>query len=473
MVQYFGCAKRIITRIFDIKVPFSVHAGKYLLSGVISRGDFFRTAALLASLNNSDEGDVRIEIDMSNFMPDKNFAEKFDPEELARIMDASPTRRFAFSIGEWSEEHSVVLATRPYPIELDLGEIAAAHSGIEFSDLGTAFVEALETRQSSFGSLSLIDREEYEMPFSVANLKRLLRLDCYFEKLALPTFYDDFAECVLLPFSANTNALEYSIDSNSIEPDDFKSLDIPPKDLSLKIYVGGDDDGDNWDDFSISFLNRVTELGHFEKLNIAIISWHQFVSEKVEAVTNALVSAIKANPRLVHLDLSNSKWSFDWNPQVQHIFEAAAEHPGLRTLVVEKYPPNDPNYSWLRLLLSRNLYITVLDRSGNKCTDGSSIDRLYLLNKCYIDSSTLLRESASLRPSLVAKLLIQGAPEKYKRNQVLLSQQMDVLCEFIQAINHEDNVALVSAPEESEFPSSLRRNSSQRAHKRLRSSLEY
>ncbi|GAX11730.1 hypothetical protein FisN_7Lu107 [Fistulifera solaris] len=174
------------------------------------------------------------------------------------------------------------------------------------------------------------------MPFSVANLKRLLHLDCCMEELTLPTFYDDFAEYVLLPFSANTKALEYSIDSDTIDPNDFESLNIAPKDLSLKIYVGGDDDRDNWDDLVVSFLNRVTELGHFEKLNIGIISWHQFVSEKVEAVTNALVGAIKANSRLVHLDLSNCYWSFDWSTQVQHIFEAAAWHPGLRTLAVEK-----------------------------------------------------------------------------------------------------------------------------------------
>ena len=110
------------------------------------------------------------------------------PEQLARRMDANPARRFVFEQGTWSAEHSVILATRPYPLDLKLCNDPLDELGFDFQDDGTAFVDALERRQSPFGSLCLEFEGSYPSysPLSSENLERLFNLDFFFEKLTLP-----------------------------------------------------------------------------------------------------------------------------------------------------------------------------------------------------------------------------------------------------------------------------------------------
>ncbi|GAX20793.1 hypothetical protein FisN_7Hu105 [Fistulifera solaris] len=464
-------------RYFSWKISFTIHVGKYQLSGAICSiyGEALDAVETFldfyAPYQHCQASKVRFEIDWEHLEAndgDFDFAEHLDPEEIAFLLDASSKQQIKFAAGEWDAEQSVVLATRPYALDLKLAVSSPNWIYFTFQDGGTAFVEALEKRQSSFGSLCLEYDQEY-IPLNSENFKRLCNLDTYFERLEIS--YVD-GQDALLPLEAKTKALVYGFEANVYKATDLASLNIVAQDLDIDVCFdaqGDDEDSDNaWERRLISFLRRLAELGHFTRLNISFSIMQDVVPEQEEAITRVLIDTIKANPSLVHLDLTGWYSPFDLAPHLQQIFEAVEEHPGLRTLVVEQYPPNDPDYSWLRLLLSRNVYITVLDRSGNKCTDGSSIDRLYLLNKCYIDSRTLLRESVSLRPKLVATLLIQRALEKYKRNQVLLSQHMDVLCEFIQDMNLEYFYAL----EEHELPVSLHCNISENSPKRLRSSME-
>ena len=49
--------------------------------------------------------------------------------------------------------------------------------------------------------------------------------------------------------------------------ENFDSLEIVAKDLTTKIYL---DDSEDCDVLLISFLNRIADLGHFEKFNFAI-----------------------------------------------------------------------------------------------------------------------------------------------------------------------------------------------------------
>ena len=74
---------------------------------------------------------------------------------------------------------------------------------------------------------------------------------------------------VLLPFSSEAKALSYEIKSKTFQPADFDGLRIVTKDLHLKINL--DEAGKNWDELLIVFLNRVTELGHFERLNFLLV----------------------------------------------------------------------------------------------------------------------------------------------------------------------------------------------------------
>jgi hypothetical protein len=63
---------------------------------------------------------------------------KFDfatlqPEQLAQILDSNPTRALDFPTRKWTAEQSVVLASRPYPLNLTLGK------WLTFEDEGKTF----------------------------------------------------------------------------------------------------------------------------------------------------------------------------------------------------------------------------------------------------------------------------------------------------------------------------------------------
>ena len=165
-------------------------------------------------------------------------------------------------------------------------------------------------------------------------------------------------------------------------------------------------------------------------------------------------------------------------PYWPYIFKAMEEHPGLRTLVVKDCPQsyfsdehdsedNDSednvfedeeylrlsrfNYSLLEQLLSRNRNITVYDNAGNYFSNGPFIDSLYLLNHFYCGSATLVKESTSWRPLLVATALMENASEDFQYISLLLSNHVDVLCEFIQGMHgQEASVTSQSVPNASE-----------------------
>lgn len=385
------------------------------------------------------------------------------PEKLARRMDANPARRFVFETGDWSAEHSVILATRPYPLKLTLCSDPLEHQDeFQFEDDGTAFVDALERRQSPFGSLCL--NFDGQTNRTDLNLERLLNLDFFFEKLTLSMVYDDVA---LLPFSALTHALEYEFDANCFAETDFDNLNILTRDLNIKILFDSitmnDDYNDNWDRRLVSFLNRLGALGHFTKLKIAVDCGTNIVPEpeRVDAITDAFIAVIDGNPNLAYLNLSGSVWRFDWTPQLEHIFRAVEEHPGLRKLVVKEYPLGDTNYSWLKRLLSCNRNITVLDGSGERCSDGSGIDMLYALNRLY--NGPLDKKSGSSRALLVGTVLVGRASGDFRFSALLLSRHTDGLCELLQ-----EGVAAQSAPEEAESLASHPHDATESPPKRMR-----
>lgn len=96
--------------------------------------------------------------------------------------------------------------------------------------------------------------------------------------------------------------------------------------------------------------------------------------------------------------------------------------------------------SLLEKLLSRNRIIVVYNQYGNKCSNGSSIDRLYSLNRLYSGSATLVKESTLLRPLLSggALVLVEVASADFQCASRLVSSHTDMLCELIQAVNVEN-----------------------------------
>jgi hypothetical protein len=72
----------------------------------------------------------------------------FSAEQVTQILGSNPTRCINFTASTLTTEQSVLLATRPYQVHLELNRDT---NDAGLSDEGTAFVDALENRQSSFG----------------------------------------------------------------------------------------------------------------------------------------------------------------------------------------------------------------------------------------------------------------------------------------------------------------------------------
>lgn len=292
-------------------VCFAIVVGELDLQCAIygkTKASALETATLFWSLKHSEDiylGTCSYGMHGDDKEYDFDFAD-LQPEQLARVLDANPGHDFVFSTRGWSPEQSTILATRSNPVTLHLIRTYMSH--FAFEDEGTAFVDALESRTTSFGSL-YIPYGPKGAPFSRSNLKRLLQLDVPFQK-----FHIDFLdkELAFLPFSLNTKAPSYEIVAVNFVSKGVENLDIVANDLSLKVYLGGTKD---WAKPLVSLLGRVAKLGHFERLCFAFEHLQEGVvlqAEAVERVAKALIRAVKANPNLKHLDVSGTKVLVGW-----------------------------------------------------------------------------------------------------------------------------------------------------------------
>ncbi|GAX22697.1 hypothetical protein FisN_4Hh191 [Fistulifera solaris] len=384
------------------------------------------------------------------------------PAQLEQILDS--TRFITLSAGTFTAEQSVILATRPYPLNIVLS------GRFTFVDQGTAFVHALQTRESPFGFLEVIGRRNGR-PFSVENLQLLFQLNFILEHLRC---HIDDEECALLPISAKVNKLHYRMSTNYVRPDDFASIDIEANDFTLELSVDGNHE--NWDSLLIAALHRVAELGHFERLCFSVFSDYprKMGFDRVARVVDALIRAIHANPSLACLDLSSDRQSVRWSPHFQPLFQSMEEHPGLRTFVVqsctrrdeEVYNFHEPlfqfDFSWLQQLLSSNRRIAVVDRSGQICSNGPVIDRMYLLNRFYLGSESLLQELTASRPALVPSALVDRASNNAQYIALLLSHHTDVLCGVVQDFDVGEVASLQSVSEGEPSSGTLRPNALKR-----------
>jgi hypothetical protein len=259
------------------------------------------------------------------------FAAVFQPEQLAHVFDANPERIYEFVEGTLSPEHSVVLATRSFPLNVKL-------TWLSIGDNGTAFVDALSKRdQPFFGLFSMTFCYAHLIPMSHDNVERFLNLNISFEKLDLGILYD---ECALLPFSMMTKALSYEFDLTSLDSSDFEDLDIVTKVLDLRINLG---DTYDWDEHLISIFERIAELGHFQKLRVSVHQGFEgyYKIKDTTHIAEALIEAIADNPGLECLDLGESYRCLDWAFHFRAMFEAMEDHPNLRKFIVDELVPHD------------------------------------------------------------------------------------------------------------------------------------
>jgi hypothetical protein len=239
-----------------------------------------------------------------------------------------------------------------------------------FADQGTAFVEALAQRQTSFGALSIDFKDE--MPFSSKNLKRLMHLETL-TKLKLCPMNE---ESVFLPFSARAKALHSTMYSRNIVPQLIDYVHILPRDLCLKIHLYYQ----SWDQFLIFFFNRLTELRHFERLSLSIAFRPQKLDhDRLVFVVEALMNMIYANQKLKYLSLGG--FPLVKGLCLQQVCKALEDHRGIRTLAIQHQPKsgfkkNAEFFSWVEQLLSSNRKIEVVDEAGKRFSDGPRANAL-------------------------------------------------------------------------------------------------
>jgi hypothetical protein len=183
--------------------------------------------------------------------------------------------------------------------------------------------------------------------------------------------------------------LVYEITVTDFKESEIDAINVTTRNLSIKLrhslYRWGDTRNEALHRRLPYFLKHLAGLGHFEVLKISF--WYSQVLEldRLEGIADALVAVMKGNPNLSCLNLIDLKFDiYDshglcledsrWSSQRKKISKAMEEHHRLETIVLKRFPvTEDPYYSWLKRLLWRNRFITVLDSSGNRCSDGNTI----------------------------------------------------------------------------------------------------
>ena len=244
-------------------------------------------------------------------------------------------------------------------------------------------------------------------------------------------------EQFLLPFSAKVDALNCHFLCNNVrQPENFNTLDIATKDLSIT-FTRDLLEAVDLTGLLISLFNRVACLGHFERLAFTMIGPIELTD--TIPVVQALIGAINANRHLAHLTLCDCPNLFGRStPSAEGILHAIGEHKRLREVFLLRelvLGPEKDDFSSLKRLLSRNRNLTVFDTSGSKLTNGTTIEKLYALNRFFNGSEKLGPEPAELQPLLFATALVESTSANHQYTSLLLSNHADMLWEFIDSLN--------------------------------------
>jgi hypothetical protein len=405
-------------------------------------------------LSSDSTSSSRLEV----LLPKTNYvfdSDALQPEQLARALDANPERHYCFKFGSLSPEQSVVLATRVYPLNIWI-------KGVAFKDKGTAFVGALENRQNpTFGLFKFDYWYDQEMPISSTNIHRLFALEITFDMLKMCQLD---RECAHLPFSARANIISYAFDISQFRPSDFDGMNILAKELDFQVSEDASLDAPDWGVCLALLFDRVA--GHLEKMCLSVGNL-KYGHDGTDSshVVQALIRLINTNSKLKYLDIGDIRRLFEWHDDARDVFNAMESHPGLRTFIFDTIGPyaydsdDDEDfykeccadaYYGLEQLLTRNRFIAVYDDDG-RCTNGGSIDKVYLRNDFFNGSEKLVKDSTPERSLLVATSLVESASHNFQFIAWLLFHHPDVLCELFHGTGLEpaapqETVLLTSIP---------------------------
>ena len=142
-------------------------------------------------------------------------------------------------------------------------------------------------------------------------------------------------------------------------------------------------------------------------------------------ITDAIIRAIKQQHALDTLGFKWSILAYEMCPPIRdHVCVCVEGHTGLRTLVVKNIVEGGSFFSWLERLLS----LAILDTDGEKISNGTTVDKLYLLNGFFRGNAQLVKESAFLRPLLLATALTGSASRSFQHTALFFFQTMLTCC---------------------------------------------
>ncbi|GAX21385.1 hypothetical protein FisN_28Lh073 [Fistulifera solaris] len=363
-------------------------------------------------------------------------------DQLIQILETNSKKQVELEIGSWSLEQAKILTSRPFPLNLKLTRAREGWTGIGSKDDGTELINLLEKRQPRFGSFAVHCMEQGQMTMSHNNLARLMKLEGMFDKLTIGSLS---GTSMFLPFTANAGMVEYDIDVRTFLPRDFNSVNIETKNLTLMFCAGHSNvSGEEM----VSFLHRAAQSGHFECLGVAT---RRYRPNDAAPTVQALIQAIICNPKLTHLRLLGTSFLFTSGSHLQDIFRAITEHDSLHKVTLHPYPPLSgldmeddeydrlcqPYYTALEGLLSRNRKLIILNDWGEKITNGTTIDELYLNNYVYTRWTKVVEEPTSVRPWLVGMALTNCASNSFQYTTQLLTFHTDMLCEMLDGMRFD------------------------------------
>jgi hypothetical protein len=359
------------------------------------------TAIFLGNLRTPEEdGVMRLEIEYSdevNFDADRS-------KRLAALFGPAPANELIFH-SKANKFLSAILATRPFPIDLEL----------ENSIDDDTFVEHLVTRTTCFGSLSL---NSFEIDHGRLTRYLINRLSLF---MCLKIF--DLPHDLLLNFvSAPMQYIHWVLweHAGSISLAKNRPYIVPKIiDLYSDYYF-------YQEPFMLQAFDLVAQSDHLEKLTLSMVHYGLEVYARGE---EALIHVVREMNNLKYLTFLACEGQ--WGSRLQELLQALESHKGLKEFAIREYPQRfDHEFKWLKELLTRNRYLRVTTESGWRDYETKEIKDIRRLNRFFRGSKRLQNVPAVDRPPLVFAALTRAFCD-FQHAVWLLSDHVDLFCEIL------------------------------------------
>lgn len=377
------------------------------------------TAEYFWNLKSRDAGDSHVQLAIGASNSEFDFS-MIQPDLLARVLDIDPKGTMKFSDVTLSRAQSVTLATRPYPVDF------LWLNSLRFEDNGNAFVDALQSRQSSFGKLELNGYNDYsngQLCFDGTVLQRLFQTDTI-EKLQISGSMDDH-DLVLSLFSSPINAISWARNKPNWNSQKVEILHGNKVTLRLSVYS-------NFPDDSV-FSSLFQYLGHMDITHLSVCIYTPNI-QIPEQLLQELFRFIASKKNLLELS-----WKIDMESVqlLKDLLSVLEHHKTLRTLKIARYYCRlDPDYSLLIETMARNRNIVVrahdpLSGWFHRFQNGPG-SKIVTVNRCFRGSASLGQVSESIRPTLVGTSLMNSATKNFQLSALVLAGHTDALCQLLQ-----------------------------------------